>query len=68
MPWIGHERWQLVGVAVVQTASIGALSSLTINAKARTITFMLLAGAAATLGSPITFGVVSLGLDDQADM
>ena len=68
MPWIGHERWQLLGLAIVQTAMIGGLSALTIAGKGAAIACVLLAGMAATASSPLVFGMVSLGLDDQTDM
>ena len=68
MPWIGHERWQLFGLAVVQTAFSGGLSSLNIDDKGKAIAFVMLAGTAATASSPLVFGMVSLGLDDQTDM
>ena len=68
MPWVGHERWQLIFLAVMQTAIIGGLSSLTVEDKGRAIAFVLLAGMAATASSPLVFGMVSLGLEDQRDM
>ncbi|KAH6673088.1 fungal trichothecene efflux pump [Halenospora varia] len=68
MPWVGHERWQLIFLAVMQTAMIGGLSSLTVEDKGRAIAFVLLAGCAATASSPLVFGMVSLGLEDQRDI
>ncbi len=68
MPWIGYERWQLVGLTTVQTAMIGALSGLTLNSKARTIIFTLFAAAASSGTSMLTFGTIGLFLEDQADM
>lgn len=68
MPWIKHERWQLVGLATMQTAMIGALSSIDLDSKARTIVFLILAGASSTSTSVLIFGMISLLLEDQADM
>lgn len=68
MPWVGHERWQLIFLAITQTTFTGALASLTIEDKGRAIAFILMAGMAATSCSPLIFGTVSLGLDDQKDM
>jgi hypothetical protein len=68
MPWIGHERWQLLGLSVMQTCMIGGLSALTIGGKGAAIACVLLAGMTSTASSPLVFGMLSLGLDDQTDM
>lgn len=68
MPWVGHERWQLVALTCLQTAFIGGSASLSIHDTGRAIAFLLIAGAAATSCSPLVFGMISLGLDDQTDM
>lgn len=68
MPWVGHERWQLVALACLQTAFIGGSASLGVEDKGRAIAFLLVAGTAATSSSPLVFGMISLGLDDQTDM
>lgn len=68
MPWVNHERWQLVSLATLQTVFVGALASLDLDSKARIIAFVILAGCASTSTSMLTFGTISLGLDDQADM
>ncbi|CAG8960647.1 hypothetical protein HYFRA_00013525 [Hymenoscyphus fraxineus] len=68
MPWVGHERWQLMFLVTTQTAFTGALASLTIIDKGRAIAFVLLAGMTASSCSPLIAGTVSLGLDDQKDM
>ncbi|KIH93814.1 hypothetical protein SPBR_05803 [Sporothrix brasiliensis 5110] len=65
MPWLGHERWQLTTLTVLQTTFIGAMSGLSLDSKARTIVFTLLAS---TCTSMLTFGTISLFLDDQADI
>ncbi|KJR83641.1 siderophore iron transporter [Sporothrix schenckii 1099-18] len=68
MPWLGRERWQLTTLTVLQTTFIGAMSGLSLDSKARTIVFTLLAGSASTCTSMLTFGTISLFLDDQADI
>lgn len=55
-------------LALTQTVFTGALASLDIEAKGRAIAFILVAGMAATSCSPLIFGMVGLGLDDQKDM
>ncbi|OAA54358.1 Fungal trichothecene efflux pump [Niveomyces insectorum RCEF 264] len=68
MPWVGHERWQLVALTAGQTIFLGAVSSLSLTSKARTIAFTLIAGSCSTSSSMLTFGTIGLFLDDQADM
>ncbi|KAF2733303.1 MFS general substrate transporter [Polyplosphaeria fusca] len=68
MPWVGHERWQLVGFMVAQTALIGSMASIGINDKAQAIATVIIVAACNLPPSPLSFGMVSLGLDDQADI
>lgn len=68
IPFICYERWQLVGMSVLQTACIGALASITIADKAKTIVLFIIAAATATVQNVLVFGMMGLGLDDQADM
>ncbi|KIW86160.1 hypothetical protein Z517_01555 [Fonsecaea pedrosoi CBS 271.37] len=68
MPWVGHEQWQLIGLACLQTAFIGGFSSLKIHEKGKAIAFLLIAGAAASSVNQIAFGMVSLGIEDQTDI
>ncbi|KAF2264088.1 MFS general substrate transporter [Lojkania enalia] len=68
MPWVGHERWQLVGCIVAQTALIGSLASVGINDKAQAIATVVIVAACNLPPSPLSFGMVSLGLDDQNDI
>jgi hypothetical protein len=68
MPWVGHERWQLIGLICVQTAFIGASSTLGIHDKGRAIAFVLIAGATSSGISTLGFGMMSLALEDQNDM
>ncbi|OAL37167.1 hypothetical protein AYO20_03645 [Fonsecaea nubica] len=68
MPWVGHEQWQLIGLACLQTAFIGGFSSLKIHEKGKAIAFLLIAGAAASSVNQIAFGMVSLGIEHQTDI
>ena len=68
MPWIGHERWQLVFLTMVQTAMVGGLASVKLHQSGKAIAFVIINGASATSVSPLVFGMISLGLVDQTDM
>jgi hypothetical protein len=68
MPWVGHERWQLVVLICAQTALIGSMASIGINDKAQAIATVIIVSACNLPPSPLSFGMVSLGLDDQTDI
>ncbi|KAF2475799.1 MFS general substrate transporter [Lindgomyces ingoldianus] len=68
MPWVGHERWQLVTLICAQTALIGSMASIGINDKAQAIATVVIVAACNLPPSPLSFGMVSLGLDDQSDI
>jgi len=68
MPWVNHERWQVTGLATIQTAFTGALASVGLHTQGMTIFFLLCAGTAATATNIMVFGTVSLLLEDQTDM
>jgi hypothetical protein len=68
MPWVGHERWQLVTLIVTQTALIGSMASIGIGDKAQAIATVVIVAACNLPPSPLSFGMVSLGLDDQNDI
>ncbi|KAF2637624.1 MFS general substrate transporter [Massarina eburnea CBS 473.64] len=68
MPWIGHERWQLLGFITAQTALIGSMASIGINDKAQAIATVVVVSACNLPPSPLSFGMVSLGLEDQNDI
>jgi len=68
MPWVNHERWQVTGLATIQTAFTGALASVGPHTQGMTIFFLLCAGTAATATNIMVFGTVSLLLEDQTDM
>lgn len=68
MPWIKHERWQLIGFMVLQTALIGSLASVGITDKAQAIATVILVATVNLPPSPLSFGIVSLHLEDQTDI
>lgn len=68
MPRLGHERWQLVAFLTLQTALIGSMASIGINDKAQAIATVVIVAACNLPPSPLSFGMVSLGLDDQNDI
>lgn len=68
MPWIKHEKWQLVGMVVVQTALIGSLASVGINDREQAIATVICVASVNLPPSPLSFGMVSLHLEDQTDI
>lgn len=68
MPWIKHEKWQLVGCIVIQTALIGSLASVGLADKAQAIATVILVASVNLPPSPLSFGMVSLHLKDQTDI
>ncbi|KAG9231277.1 fungal trichothecene efflux pump [Amylocarpus encephaloides] len=65
---VGHEKWQLVGFMIAQTALIGSLASVGIDSKAQAIATVYLASCMITPPQLISFTMLSLGLDDQTDI
>ncbi|KAF1980237.1 MFS general substrate transporter [Bimuria novae-zelandiae CBS 107.79] len=68
MPRLGHERWQLVAFITLQTALVGSMASIGITDKAQAIATVIIVSACNLPPSPLSFGMVSLGLDDQNDI
>lgn len=68
MPWLKHEKWQLVGCIVIQTALIGSLASVGLADKGQAIATVILVGSVNLPPSPLSFGMVSLHLKDQTDI
>jgi hypothetical protein len=65
---VGHEKWQLIGFLIAQTALIGSLSSVGINDKAQAICTVLFASSMVTPPQLVSFTMLSLTLEDQTDM
>lgn len=68
MPWLKHEKWQLVGCITIQTALIGSLASVGLQDKAQAIATVILVASVNLPPSPLSFGMVSLHLTDQTDI
>ncbi|KPM41179.1 hypothetical protein AK830_g5379 [Neonectria ditissima] len=68
MPRIRREKWQLVACIVIQTALIGSLASVGLADKAQAIATVIAVSAVNLPPSPLSFGMVSLHLDDQTDI
>ena len=68
MPYLKHERWQLITMMVIQTALIGSLASVGINDKAQAIGTVIAVATVNLPPSPLSFGMVSLHLEDQTDI
>lgn len=68
MPWIKHERWQIIGFVIAQTALIGSLASVGINDRIQAIVTVVIVSMTNLPPSPISFSMVSLHLQDQTDI
>ncbi|KAH7162096.1 fungal trichothecene efflux pump [Dactylonectria estremocensis] len=68
MPWLKHEKWQLVACITIQTALIGSLASVGLADKAQAIATVISVSSVNLPPSPLSFGMVSLHLKDQTDI
>lgn len=68
VPRCGHERWQMIGFLVVQTGMIGSMGSVGVHDKAQAIATIIIVAATVTPPQFLAFGMMSLGLESQADM
>ncbi|RDW65636.1 uncharacterized protein DSM5745_09375 [Aspergillus mulundensis] len=68
VPKVGHERWQMIGFLIVQTAMIGSLGSVGADDKAQAIATIIIVAATVTPPQFLAFGMISLALDSQADI
>ncbi|KAG9249765.1 fungal trichothecene efflux pump [Emericellopsis atlantica] len=63
-----HEKWQLVGFTVAQTALIGSMASVGANDEAQAIATVVLAATTITPPQLLSFTMLSFGLEDQSDL
>jgi len=63
-----HEKWQLVGFTVVQTALIASMASVGSDDKAQAIVTVVLAATTITPPQLLSFTMLSFGLEDQEDL
>ncbi|KAL4919159.1 fungal trichothecene efflux pump [Aspergillus aurantiobrunneus] len=68
VPMMGHERWQLIGFLVVQTGMIGSMGSVGVDDRAQAIATIIIVAATVTPPQFLAFGMISLGLESQADI
>ncbi|KAI9371743.1 fungal trichothecene efflux pump [Aspergillus egyptiacus] len=68
VPYLGHERWQMVGFLVIQTGMIGSMGSVGVHDKAQAIATIIIVAATVTPPQFLAFGMMSLGLESQADI
>lgn len=65
---VGHERWQLFGFMIVETALVGSLASVGIDDKIQAIVTIICLSASVTPPQLLSFTMLSLGIEDQTDM
>ncbi|KAI0145399.1 fungal trichothecene efflux pump [Xylariaceae sp. FL1272] len=63
-----HEKWQLIGFTIVQTALIASMASVGIDDKAQAIAIVVLAATSITPPQLLSFTMLSFGIQDQEDM
>ncbi|OIW22859.1 MFS general substrate transporter [Coniochaeta ligniaria NRRL 30616] len=63
-----HEKWQLVGFTVLQTAFIGSMASVGVGDKGQAIATVVLAATTITPPQLLSFTMLSFGLEDQNDL
>jgi hypothetical protein len=64
----GHEKYQILGFICCQVAFVGALSTLDIGQNGKAIALVFLMSCVINQPLYMLFSMVSLNLDDQADM
>ncbi|KIV81575.1 hypothetical protein, variant [Exophiala sideris] len=64
----GHEKWQIFGCICCQAAFVGALSTVTIDDKAKVIALVFLMSCFINQPLYMLFNMVSLNLENQADI
>ena len=65
---VGHERWQLVGFMIIETALIGSLASVGLDDKVQAICTIIFLSSTVTPPQLLSFTMLSLGIEDQVDM
>lgn len=65
---VGHEKWQIFGFICCQTAFVGALSTVGVDDKGKAIALVFLMSCFINQPLYMVFSMVSLNLENQADM
>lgn len=68
MPWVKREKIQVVALFCIETALLGSMASIGSHDKAQAIVTVVLVQASNLPINPLSFGMVSLHLEDQSDM
>jgi hypothetical protein len=68
MPWIEREKMQVIILFCIETALLGSMASIGFDDKAQAIVTVVLVQASNLPINPLSFGMVSLHLEDQSDM
>lgn len=63
-----HEKWQLVGFTIIQTALIGSMASVGSESRGQAIATVVLAATCITPPQLLSFTMLSFGLEDQSDV
>ncbi|OAA59713.1 Fungal trichothecene efflux pump [Niveomyces insectorum RCEF 264] len=63
-----HEKWQLIGFTVIQTALIGSMASVGATDKAQAIATVVITAITITPPQLLSFTMLSFGLKDQNDL
>jgi len=65
---VGHERWQLFGFMIIETALVGSLASVELNSKIQAIVTVICLSSTVTPPQLLSYTMLSLGIDDQTDI
>lgn len=64
----GHEKYQILVFICLQTLFVGCLSSVEVSEKGKAIALVFLMSCVINQPLYMLFSMVSLNIDDQADM
>lgn len=65
---LNHERWQIIFCIVVQIALTGSLASISYNSNAQAVATVFILSCFVNQPLFLSFIIISLSLEDQADM
>ncbi|OAG07378.1 MFS general substrate transporter [Paraphaeosphaeria sporulosa] len=65
IPRIGHERWTLVTIMIIETALIGSMASLTVDSRIQAIATVPFLNISVATPQLMVFAMISLGLGEE---
>ena len=65
---LNHERWQIVGCLIIQIALTASLASVDVDGKAQAVATIFILSCFVNQPLFISFSIISLAIEDQADM